>query len=147
MEKLRNGKQPEILLQQNKKPGKLIVAQEGEERGLIKIKMNAEKNKVTDLEWIDQKKLRSLEPNLSATAALYSPSTGIIDSHSYMKKLLWYAEKNGAYFAPHTQIDQVEPLGGSFLVTTKLTQNLRKEETYKFLWHSSGGVDLQRSSV
>ena len=139
------------FLEQNalpyKKPGKLIVAQKGEEGGLNKIQMNAEKNKVTDIEWIGQKKLRSLEPNLSATAALYSPSTGIIDSHSYMKKLLWYAEKNGAYFAPHTQIDQVERLGGSFLVTTKLTHDLRKEETYQFIckeFVNSAGLNAQQ---
>ena len=53
------------FLEQNalpyKKPGKLIVAQKGEEGGLNKIQLNAEKNKVTDLEWIGQKKLRSFQ--------------------------------------------------------------------------------------
>ena len=130
-----------------KKTGKLIVAQKGEEQGLLEIKMNAERNQVTDLEWVDQKKLRSIEPNLSATAALHSPSTGIIDSHSYMKTLLWYAEDNGAYFAPHTQVDQVEKVGPNFLVTTKIRQQLRKAETYKFLCNefiNSAGLKAQQ---
>ena len=130
-----------------KKTGKLIVAQKGEEQGLLEIKMNAERNQVTDLEWVDQKKLRSIEPNLSATAALHSPSTGIIDSHSYMKTLLWYAEDNGAYFAPHTQVDQVEKVGPNFLVTTKIRQKLRKAETYKFLCNefiNSAGLKAQQ---
>ena len=130
-----------------KKTGKLIVAQKGEEQGLLEIKMNAERNQVTDLEWVDQKKLRSIEPTLSATAALHSPSTGIIDSHSYMKKLLWYAEDNGAYFAPHTQVDQVEKVGPNFLVTTKIRQKLRKAETYKFLCNefiNSAGLKAQQ---
>ncbi|MDG2141037.1 MAG: NAD(P)/FAD-dependent oxidoreductase [Gammaproteobacteria bacterium] len=130
-----------------KKTGKLIVAQKGEEQELLEIKMNAERNQVTDLEWVDQEKLRSIEPNLSATAALHSPSTGIIDSHTYMKKLLWYAEDNGAYFAPRTQVDQVEKVGRNFLVTTKLMQNPRKEETYKFLCNefiNSAGLNAQQ---
>ena len=139
------------FLEQNalpyKKLGKLIVAQKGEEHGLIKIQMNAKKNKVTDLKWIDQEELRSIEPNLSAIAALYSPSTGIVDSHSYMKRLLWHAEKNGTYFSPRTQIDQVEKVGGSFLVETKITQNLCKEEAYKFRckeFINSAGLNAQK---
>ena len=38
--------------------------------------------------------LEQLEPNLKATKAILSPSTGIVDSHSFMISLLGDFEKN-----------------------------------------------------
>ena len=42
---------------------------------------------------------RALEPQLDCAAALYSPSTGIIDSHALMLAYLGDAEANGAVLA------------------------------------------------
>jgi L-2-hydroxyglutarate oxidase LhgO len=42
---------------------------------------------------------RALEPELACTAALLSPSTGIIDSHGLMLALLGDAEREGASLA------------------------------------------------
>ena len=39
--------------------------------------------------------VRYLEPNINATNALYSPSTGIVDAHSLMLALLADAEDKG----------------------------------------------------
>ena len=39
-----------------------------------------------------------MEPNLACTAALFSPSTGIVDSHGYMVALQGDAENAGAVF-------------------------------------------------
>ena len=47
---------------------------------------------------------RALEPALNCDAALLSPSTGIIDSHSYMLSLRGDAEAAGAAFAFHTPL-------------------------------------------
>ena len=46
----------------------------------------------------------ALEPALSCTAALLSPSTGIVDSHAYMLALQGEAEAAGALFAFHAPV-------------------------------------------
>src|SRR5215469_6248044 len=41
---------------------------------------------------------QAMEPNLACTAALHSPTTGVIDSHAYMLALQGEAEHAGAMF-------------------------------------------------
>jgi L-2-hydroxyglutarate oxidase LhgO len=79
--------------------GKLIVAtDEAEAEQLDTIRARAAANGVDDLRRLTQAEARSLEPNLSCTAALLSPSTGIVDSHAYMLALQGEAEAAGALF-------------------------------------------------
>ncbi|MGM4964900.1 NAD(P)/FAD-dependent oxidoreductase [Tardiphaga sp. 1201_B9_N1_1] len=80
--------------------GKLIVATRPEEISkLASIKAHAEANGVADLEQLSGTDARALEPALACEAALLSPSTGIVDSHSYMLSLRGEAEAAGAAFA------------------------------------------------
>src|SRR5438552_14536279 len=80
--------------------GKLIVATtEAEKERLGAIRQHAVDNGVDDLRILDAATAQSLEPALHCTAALLSPSTGIIDSHSYMLALRGDAEDAGASFA------------------------------------------------
>jgi L-2-hydroxyglutarate oxidase LhgO len=80
--------------------GKLIVATRPEEMNkLAAIKAHAEANGVADLQMLTGDQARALEPALACEAALLSPSTGIIDSHSYMLSLRGEAEAAGAAFA------------------------------------------------
>src|SRR6218665_2701672 len=68
--------------------GKLIVATRPEEIAkLASIKAHAEANGVADLEHLSGTEAGALEPALACEAALLSPSTGIVDSHSYMLSL------------------------------------------------------------
>jgi L-2-hydroxyglutarate oxidase LhgO len=84
--------------------GKLIVAtSEDQVAGLQSIKDRAEKNGVMDLELLSHNEVVAREPELRCITALWSPSTGVADSHSYMLGLQGDAEENGAmiaYFAP-----------------------------------------------
>ncbi|MBD0270334.1 MAG: NAD(P)/FAD-dependent oxidoreductase [Acetobacteraceae bacterium] len=80
--------------------GKLIVATNEEEAGkLDAIKGRAAANGVPDLRFLTREEALEMEPALSCTAALLSPSTGIIDSHAYMLSLQGDAENAGAVFA------------------------------------------------
>ena len=80
--------------------GKLIVATKaGEIDRLNAIKAHASANGVDDLQLLSGADARALEPALACEAALLSPSTGIIDSHSYMVSLRGEAEAAGAAFA------------------------------------------------
>jgi L-2-hydroxyglutarate oxidase LhgO len=51
----------------------------------------------------------ALEPALRASAALLSPSTGIVDGHGLMQALLADAEAAGAVLALDTRIDRLRP--------------------------------------
>jgi L-2-hydroxyglutarate oxidase LhgO len=80
--------------------GKLIVATSDAETGkLAAIRAHAELNGVDDLRMISAAEARALEPAVNCTAALLSPSTGIIDSHGYMLALRGDAEAHGASVA------------------------------------------------
>jgi L-2-hydroxyglutarate oxidase LhgO len=74
-------------------------------------------NDIPDLEIIDAARLRSLEPALTAHAALLSPSSGIVDSHSYMLALLGVIEDHGGALARGAPFLGAIPLeGGGFEV-------------------------------
>lgn len=85
--------------------GKLIVAtSQAEIAGLEKIALTARANSVDDLEWLDQAQARRLEPALRCTASLFSPSTGIIDSHALMLAYQGEAQSAGAIVVLRTPV-------------------------------------------
>jgi L-2-hydroxyglutarate oxidase LhgO len=89
----------------HKRIGKLIVAiNDAECERLENIKKHAEGNGVSDLTLLGKKQTLTLEPEVSAKAAIYSPSTGIIDSHSLMRSFCINAEKNGAVVALRSKV-------------------------------------------
>lgn len=84
----------------HKRATKLIVATaEDQHPALAKLRAAASANGVDDLEPLSAAEARALEPALHCTAALLSPSTGIVDSHELMQALLADAEAHGAVLA------------------------------------------------
>lgn len=82
---------------EHRRLGKIIVASREEEvTALEGIRKNAEQNGVLDLEWLEAKDVAALEPAVKAVRGLLSPSTGIIDSHSFMTALRRDAVAAGA---------------------------------------------------
>ncbi len=93
-----------------KKCGKLIVAtNEAEVRELERLMTKAKVNGV-DVKYVSGEELRKLEPNVKAVKAIYSPSTGIIDSYSLMKHLESMAKNNGAELAYGVKVVGVEKI-------------------------------------
>ncbi|HYQ18803.1 MAG TPA: NAD(P)/FAD-dependent oxidoreductase [Polyangiaceae bacterium] len=89
--------------------GKLIVAtSEAELAELEKISQNAARSGVSDLEWLSSSQVAALEPAVKAAGALFSPSTGIIDSHSLMSALRRDAVRDGAEIVTRSPV-----LGGA----------------------------------
>lgn len=85
--------------------GKLIVAGDEAQRGqLDRIAAAAAANGVDDLQPLSRDEARALEPALECSAALLSPSTGIIDSHALMLSLLGDAERDGAVLALNSPV-------------------------------------------
>lgn len=85
--------------------GKLVVATSAaQESRLAVLQQQGEANGVDDLQLLSAAEAHALEPELACTAALLSPSTGIIDSHGLMLALLGDAEHDGAALALHSPL-------------------------------------------
>jgi L-2-hydroxyglutarate oxidase LhgO len=95
--------------------GKLIVATEAaQEPALQALRQRAEACGVHDLQWMDAMQARALEPALHCTAALLSPSTGIVDSHGLMLSLQGDAEAHGAMLALMSPLQRLRRAGDQF---------------------------------
>lgn len=95
--------------------GKLIVATRPEQVSYLhQLKAKGEANGVLDLVMLDQAEVHGMEPDLLALAALWSPSTGIIDSHSYMQQLLQQFEANGGQLVLNTRLRALSLAPGAF---------------------------------
>jgi L-2-hydroxyglutarate oxidase LhgO len=80
--------------------GKLIVAKSTEEAATLDLLMNCGRlNGIDDLELLDRRQVQALEPHVKAISAVWSPSTGIIDSHGLTARLAWCAAQQGATVA------------------------------------------------
>ena len=95
----------------HQKRGKLIVAaSESEMRKIEAIHATGLKNDVENLELISGQEAMAWEPALRCTAALWSPETGIVDSHGYMLALQGEIEDHGGVIAFNTPVVRIEPL-------------------------------------
>ena len=103
--------------------GKLIVAHGDEEvaklHALIAV---AEQNRVMDLEVISRERALELEPSLECDAAILSPSSGIIDSHTLMLTL----------------IGDIEDAGGAVVLSSPILGGETREDGVRL---SVGGSD------
>ncbi len=85
--------------------GKLIVASdEHQVPELRRIEATARANGVADLQGLTGPEARRLEPALSCVLALFSPSTGIVDSHALMLALQADIESAGGVIAFRTRL-------------------------------------------
>lgn len=104
----------------HKRLGKLIVAvEEGEIDSLQKLEKQAKANGVNDLQWLNSQQVKELEPNIKSVAALLSPSTGIIDTHSLMKMLEKLAKDNGAMASYGSEVVGITKQTGGYLIKVK----------------------------
>jgi len=98
--------------------GKLIVATSVEEIEVIKgIRQTAIKNGVDDLLILGKEKIAELEPNIFALEAIFSPSTGIVDSHSLMKQYETNAVNNGCQIVYGSEVTGISKLKKGYKIT------------------------------
>lgn len=93
--------------------GKLIVAQAGETSQLQTIAERALACGVSNLRPMSAQEITQLEPAVRAESALWSPGTGIIDSHSYMSKLRQQTESAGNVVAIRSGFLQARACDGA----------------------------------
>ena len=88
--------------------GKLIVAtHESQIRQLHGIIAKAAANDVNDLVLLSREQAKAMEPELQCVAAVYSPSTGIVDSHALMLSLQGDIENSGGFVVLNSAVAHI----------------------------------------
>ena len=101
----------------HKKVGKLIVATDDKQTAKIEgIYKQGQINGVEGLEFLGGNAARAMEPALFCVAAMLSPETGIIDSHSFMLALEGDLEDRGGMIAFNTRIERLTPTASGWEV-------------------------------
>ncbi|HEX2919966.1 MAG TPA: NAD(P)/FAD-dependent oxidoreductase [Bacteroidales bacterium] len=120
------------------KCGKLIIAStQGEVAILENIKRSALKNGV-NLEVIERERLSIMEPEVSAIKALLSPTTGIVDSHSLMKRFETNTINNGGNVVYKCEVIAVKKINDGYEVHVKNADNTTFSFTTNFLINCAG---------
>ncbi|AUT66999.1 MULTISPECIES: NAD(P)/FAD-dependent oxidoreductase [Paraburkholderia] len=97
--------------------GKLLVATARNQiPQLESIMARGKENGVLDLMRISGEEAQALEPALQCVEAVFSPQTGIVDSHQLMLALQGDAERDGAVCAFHAPVEAIEAINGRFIV-------------------------------
>jgi len=96
--------------------GKLIVATSQEQILDLKAIHAVATGNGVQLQWLDREQALAKEPDITCTAALFSPATGIIDSHAYMLALLGDAERHGATIVYRSRVASMWLESASLLV-------------------------------
>jgi L-2-hydroxyglutarate oxidase LhgO len=97
--------------------GKLIVATDNQEVSVIGgIKETARKNGV-DLILMEKDHIKEMEPEIFALKALFSPATGIIDSHSLMKRFETNTLNNGAQIVYGSEVTAIRRIEKGYEIT------------------------------
>ncbi|SNS93482.1 NAD(P)/FAD-dependent oxidoreductase [Tropicimonas sediminicola] len=103
----------------HRKCGKIVVATDAAEIPWIEdLARRAEENGVEGIRMLERSEVSSLEPELTATAALLSPETGILDSHAFMMALIAQIEAGGGHVALRAPFLRAEAEAGGFRVWT-----------------------------
>lgn len=114
----------------HKKIGKLIVAiDKNEIKDLETLFQKGLENGVADLKLLCADEIKKMEPNVKLEAAIYSPSTGILDSHALMKNLISLFKSRGGEIAYHTELVGIEKLKDGF----KLNIEDNRKEPFSFV--------------
>lgn len=88
----------------HRRVGKLLPATNGEELDTLRrLQARARAIGIDDVVFLDSGQVRELEPAIDVEAALFSPSSGIVDSHALLVSLLGDATGRGAMLAPKTR--------------------------------------------
>jgi len=101
-----------------KKIGKIIVGiSEKEISDLYRLFKNAKDSGVKELEMINNVQIVKMEPNVDADAGILSPTTGIFDTHSFMKYFIAKATQNKAQISYNSEVIGIKKIGEGYEIT------------------------------
>lgn len=129
------------------KTGKVIVAADPDDLApLDTILHNAQNCGVADLNMLTKKEVAALEPNIQCEAGLFSPNSGIIDSHQLMLSYLADAESCGAVLSLQSLFIRAQIVAGQFEVSIQDHNNEVTQLSCRELINSGGlgAIDIAK---
>jgi L-2-hydroxyglutarate oxidase LhgO len=123
----------------HKKCGKLIVATSEKEISVIEnIMEKGRKNGISDLSMIGKEEIAEMEPNISAIKAVFSPSTGIVDTHSLMKQYETNTINNGGNIVYGSGVTGIKKIKGGYIITLSDLRGNKSSFTSRIVINSAG---------
>ncbi len=121
------------------KTGKIVIANtEDEIEKLYKLKENGTKNGVENLSILSWKEVNEMEPDIKCKLGLFSPESGIIDTHSLMKYFEQTAEKNGVIPIYNCEVTDINKNNNSYIVFINDTDGEKIEIEAEIVINSAG---------
>jgi len=125
--------------------GKLIIANgDEEEQVLLHLLERAQLNDVDGVRLISGTEVHKLEPEIRSTAALFCPTSGIVDQHPYMLALQGDMENAGGTLVCDCRVESLRRSGNGFLVKTAGDSATEIEARFVVNSAGLGAVDLLR---
>jgi len=119
--------------------GKLIVACDDAELAKLEVlHARAHANGVPEVTWIDAREVRRREPSVEARAALFSPSTGIVDAHALCLSFAAEAEKHGAHLVMRTEVLEIERVNDGYRLAARAADGERSVLTAQAVVNAAG---------
>lgn len=102
--------------------GKVIVATSRDQFPVLEAyQQQALANEVGELPWMTQHEVHEIEPAVSCVGGIWSPTTGIIDSHAFMLSLEGELEEHGGMIAFLSEVEGISAENGLRVSTTELS--------------------------
>jgi L-2-hydroxyglutarate oxidase LhgO len=121
------------------KIGKLVIAAKPNEIDYLNwLQANSERNGVKNTTLLSQEEIQQIEPEIRGLKALLVPGTGILDTHSFMKKLENLIQKKDNFVIYGMQVFHIEKKSDSYLV------HFQNGETWQAKWLiNSAGLNCE----
>jgi L-2-hydroxyglutarate oxidase LhgO len=97
----------------------ILATDDAEVSELEKLWERGKSNGVSGLRMLSQQELSNLEPNVRGIAALFSPSTGIIDPWTLISHFAGKARDNGAHVAYRTEVTGIDRIPAGYKVSVE----------------------------
>ncbi len=121
------------------KLGKLVVGTDEKEIGILEdLKQRGEKNGVDGLLFYGPTDIKKIEPCVRAKLAIYSPNSGIIDSHGLMRYFANAAKSKGALIVYNSEVTDINKENFGFKFKINSSDGTTEEFTTKILINSGG---------
>ncbi|HWK73281.1 MAG TPA: NAD(P)/FAD-dependent oxidoreductase [Povalibacter sp.] len=127
--------------------GKLIVAGDSQMAALHALRQKAIDNGVRDLTLLTASQVAELEPQVRCTAALLSPSTGIVDVHELLLSYLGDLEAAGGTLVPRCELLSAAAGSDGLVLQVRSSDNIEGELQCRWLINCAGlaAIDLLRN--
>ncbi len=88
--------------------GKLVVATSEDERAALDALLGRGRDNGVELDIVDRDFIRQREPHVNGLAALWSPSTGIVEAEALVRTLVQLATDQNVYLLPGTPLESAD---------------------------------------